>query len=112
MDNASVKRLGDYLAVVVGTGLLAVLYSDASIMGGVSCHFQGAWGRVYELLGVYPPGVGFGVILGSEVVYWMVWWDDGCNYHHLPLPLFLLAVGALALGGYRIYRRYDPDSTT
>ncbi len=112
MGDMNFDRLGDYLAVAVGTGLLVVFYSDASVMAGVSCHFEGTWGRVYELLGIYVPRVGFGVTLGPRIEYWMVWWNDGCNRHDIPLLLFVLAVGALTLGGLRIYRRHHPDSPT
>lgn len=70
-------------------------------MGGTIRDFDGITGRIYGILGSYPPGVGVGV----NLQVWVVTWDDGCTIHTMTLPGFVLAVGLLAIGSYRIYRR-------
>lgn len=102
MVSDRMQRLGEYLSVAIGIGWFLLFYSTASVLGGRLCRFDGIWGDVYELLGVYPPGVGFGVNLQLLIVTW----NDGCNIHTATLPGLIFAVGLLSVGGYRLFRRH------
>lgn len=105
MVGENFKRVGEYLAVAGGISWFLLLFSRASIMGGTICNFEGISGRIYDILGFYPPGIGFGV----NLKFWVVTWNDGCNIHTTTLPGFILAVGLLSIGGYRIYRRHQAN---
>ena len=77
------------LPFVTGTSTLA------------ACDFGGGvYGRVYDLVGIYPPGYSVRIAWSEMMVYW----SDGCNGHVSSLWLSVVGIAFLAAAAVISYR--------
>lgn len=92
-----------YSGVVLG-GILTVFPFVTGTSTLAACDVGGGlYGRLYDLVGIYPPGYTVQIAWSEMLVYW----NDGCNGHVSSLWPSIIGLPLLLLGTVLTNRRHQ-----